>query len=68
MENKTPKKAIHLVVNAAAAPKTIGKFREWHKQACKRDPLSADDRFKQLQDDAGEAEKSEESTDTEKVS
>ena len=35
-------------VNKKAAPTTLAKFKKWHKVCCKRDPLTAEERFIEL--------------------
>ena len=33
-------------INWEIAPKELEKFKEWHKLACPKDPLTAEQRFK----------------------
>lgn len=35
-------------INVKAAPKDWGKFKKWHKLACKNDPLTSEERFVKL--------------------
>lgn len=35
-------------INEKAAPKRWVKFRRWHKAACASDPLTSEERFKEL--------------------
>ena len=35
-------------INEAAAPKEWVAFKRWHSAACKADPLSAEDRFRDM--------------------
>ena len=37
-------------INFAVAPKELEAFKKWHAKACKRDPLTADVRFKQMKE------------------
>ena len=35
-------------VNTKVAPKDWATFEPWHAKACKKDPLSAEERFKEM--------------------
>jgi len=41
-------KAKNYIVNPDAAPKDWSKFKKWHKLACEKDPLIAEERFVDL--------------------